>query len=964
MSLDKLTKIDGGGISTTSDYRVGVITATKFVGPVEGSITATDASFSGNVSIAGTLTYEDVTNVDSVGILTARDDIKLTAAEGKIEATGATGLTLNASHGSAYARIRTAGSERVRISPSGRVGIGTDNTTSATGVTVYRNDTGSGNIVNIEQDGTGDAVLGFAIKGTAAWQFGIDNSDSDKFKVSYDGSGLDSSTAVTVDRSGHVGIGTNTPGAVLHVEKNGTNLVLARFESNMGTNNNRTLSLTSPTSDSSTLPFTFSTGNSIQFKCDTHVVHIDEDGRLGIGTDDPQAQLHIYQGTSGDCELIIEADTDDSNENDNPRIIFKQDGGNAQAAIEQLNNELTISNSVSSNGGIVFKTGTTQPYTNAAERLRITPGGSVLVGGLTDQSFTDSSKLAVQGGDSNIGIIQIHAGGGESAGDLAGITFSHGNDNQTARAKCAIASRATGSYGKGDLCFYVDGVSDNNQVSSADEKVRFSGNGLVGITTSDPLQKLNIYTENGNDTGGILVQNVSYANNQNRPYLSVGTKGWTGASTNWNTAGFQHRIKTDSGGTPRVTIDGANGELFCVRNDAKVGINQATPTEVLHINGNFRCTGQIYQSTPADFWSQNNTFIELNGIGNLTHMGGYETNLTSNGYRDDNGQWVSYNVNSQGGAAQIGLTPTGQIRFRTDASKADGTAHNPTLRATIDSSGRLMIGTTTEGHAAADNLTVADTGNSGITIRSGTSNNGALYFSDGTSGSDEYKGAVRYSHSDNALGFYANGSERLRLSSGGRLELRNTSGNIRMSFENSGGLNFITSNSGEEIKVSSGNGDANGIEFWDYTGVNKRCQIDGHGIKFNSDTAAANALDDYEEGTFTPTSNNSLGDAVGSYTKIGRQVTLHIRVQVDSNTNTNFMVIGGFPFNASMPSGLSNGSTPSGFGYISGSVINGGIQIHTRYDTNSTNFYNFGGSLRRSHFSGRELRFGLVYFTA
>tara|TARA_B100000424_G_scaffold247190_1_gene219397 strand:- start:49 stop:1827 length:1779 start_codon:yes stop_codon:yes gene_type:complete len=300
----------------------------------------------------------------------------------------------------------------------------------------------------------------------------------------------------------------------------------------------------------------------------------------------------------------------------------------------------------------------------------------------------------------------------------------------------------------------------------------------------------------------------------------------------------------------------------------------------------------------------------------------------------------------------------------TVANTTIGFGVDNSIKMTLDSSGRLLIGTTTEGHAAADNLTVADTGNSGITIRSGTSNNGALYFSDGTSGSDEYKGAVRYSHSDNALGFYANGSERLRLSSGGRLELRNTSGNIRMSFENSGGLNFITSNSGEEIKVSSGNGDANGIEFWDYTGVNKRCQIDGHGIKFNSDTAAANALDDYEEGTFTPTSNNSLGDAVGSYTKIGRQVTLHIRVQVDSNTNTNFMVIGGFPFNASMPSGLSNGSTPSGFGYISGSVINGGIQIHTRYDTNSTNFYNFGGSLRRSHFSGRELRFGLVYFTA
>ena len=41
MALTQLTKIDGGGISTTSDYRGGVITATKFVGPIEGAVTGT-----------------------------------------------------------------------------------------------------------------------------------------------------------------------------------------------------------------------------------------------------------------------------------------------------------------------------------------------------------------------------------------------------------------------------------------------------------------------------------------------------------------------------------------------------------------------------------------------------------------------------------------------------------------------------------------------------------------------------------------------------------------------------------------------------------------------------------------------------------------------------------------------------------------------------------------------------------
>ena len=43
-----------------------------------GIITATTGSFTGNVSIGGTLTYEDVTNVDSVGLITARSGINVT----------------------------------------------------------------------------------------------------------------------------------------------------------------------------------------------------------------------------------------------------------------------------------------------------------------------------------------------------------------------------------------------------------------------------------------------------------------------------------------------------------------------------------------------------------------------------------------------------------------------------------------------------------------------------------------------------------------------------------------------------------------------------------------------------------------------------------------------------------------------------------------------------------------------
>jgi hypothetical protein len=42
-----------------------------------GNLVATDGTFSGNVSIAGTLTYEDVTNIDSVGLITARSGVRI-----------------------------------------------------------------------------------------------------------------------------------------------------------------------------------------------------------------------------------------------------------------------------------------------------------------------------------------------------------------------------------------------------------------------------------------------------------------------------------------------------------------------------------------------------------------------------------------------------------------------------------------------------------------------------------------------------------------------------------------------------------------------------------------------------------------------------------------------------------------------------------------------------------------------
>ena len=82
-------------------------------------------------------------------------------------------------------------------------------------------------------------------------------------------------------------------------------------------------------------------------------------------------------------KLIIEADSDNNTETDNPRILFRQDGGQDESMVGMDNNTLILANSVSSSGGIVFKTGTTTGYTNAIERMRILDSGGLTFNGGT-----------------------------------------------------------------------------------------------------------------------------------------------------------------------------------------------------------------------------------------------------------------------------------------------------------------------------------------------------------------------------------------------------------------------------------------------------------------------------------------------------------------------------------------------------------------------------------------------------
>ena len=147
MSIIRADSIKNRGGNGAPDFPngltvTGVVTSTTLNANVTGDLTVT-----GNVGVGGTITYEDVTNVDSVGVITARDGLRVTgiatATEyevvnagntpifrfrgssnneiGKIDADAISGTT-------SQLRLYTENGgnlgERLRIGPAGQIGVG------------------------------------------------------------------------------------------------------------------------------------------------------------------------------------------------------------------------------------------------------------------------------------------------------------------------------------------------------------------------------------------------------------------------------------------------------------------------------------------------------------------------------------------------------------------------------------------------------------------------------------------------------------------------------------------------------------------------------------------------------------------------------------------------------------------------------------------------------------------------
>jgi hypothetical protein len=135
------------------------------------------------------------------------------------------------------------------------------------------------------------------------------------------------------------------------------------------------------------------------------------------------------------------------------------------------------------------------------------------------------------------------------------------------------------------------------------------------------------------------------------------------------------------------------------------------------------------------------------------------------------------------------------------------------------------------------------------------------------------------------------------------LEINNAQPTIRLKDTGGSSDDFYLVQAGADTYFYS---KSNGKMRFNINGSERMRILPTGGITFNGDTAAANALDDYEEGYFTPTLTalsgsitlNSALDRM-SYTKIGRMVNIIGMITVTSSTASGtYVELNGFPFTA------------------------------------------------------------------
>ena len=435
-----------------------------------------------------------------------------------------------------------------------------------------------------------------------------------------------------------------------------------------------------------------------------------------------------------------------------------------------------------------------------------------------------------------------------------------------------------------------------------------------------------------------------------------------------NANGALEAIDTCHSGATAPTNEVANGKLWLdttttpgilkMYNNAaweEIGGSTSSPTFAgLTTTGNvsFGDSDEIVMGASSDFrifHNGSNSYIQDNGTGSLIIQGSTGVFIQGRDATDmiraNEGSSVqlyhsdsvkvattSTGVDVTGGLTATGTVTSGDVSINTtvpedllDIGRLGGNWSGPTTGTT--SVALFHSGTTSTGSGAA------------ITLGGGTAAPCEIYFADLD---DADVGKIRYDHADNSMAFHTNNSERMVIDSAGNLTATGsvTAGDVTLSkttplIGTSGTTGYLTI-SGDTAGALGANlrlyGSAHAtladdilfrndtttvlqynasVPEWNFVGNNIKTSgtVETTGGIYLGGTAAANLMDDYEEGTWTPVMRDdpSAGNLAtvttmsGTYTKVGNMVTVWFQAEnIDTTgmTAANVVYVTGLPFAA------------------------------------------------------------------
>ena len=337
--------------------------------------------------------------------------------------------------------------------------------------------------------------------------------------------------------------------------------------------------------------------------------------------------------------------------------------------------------------------------------------------------------------ESNNNNIQLAEGGGVSvtAGILTATNVSSTNVTTT-------EVTATNGTFSGNLS--VGGVLSYEDVTNID---------AVGLSTF----RNGIHVTSGK----VSVGSNNPSGNLNISYLQVG-KGQVSSDHslyNYNTSFTNNAYQNGNGTFAHIT-------------SRAVGVINLQDNVLTFSNGPGGTAGQSATLTER-FRISSTGQVHLNGANTSTTGTSATDLLMANGAairfrKGDNSAWIN----------SVGLDSNNNLKLGWGGSTSEIHFGISGIgdRMFLDSGGRLLLGTTDAGgNNTANHLVVSNNAGAndqaGITIRGGTSGRSQIFFSDGNSGQDEYRGMLRYDHQDNSMQFRTNATEKVRIDTAGKL---------------------------------------------------------------------------------------------------------------------------------------------------------------------------------------------------